>query len=94
MVNGWGQSVFARFKGSSAVSVKLNGGGLYYSYRVDNGPWKKILVQQGTVTLASNLAKQEEHTLHFGLSAVSQRSGEAYAGDRDGAAQHGLYLCG
>ena len=70
-VNGWGQSVFARFKGSSAVSVKLNGGGLYYSYRVDNGPWKKILVQQGTVTLASNLAKQEEHTLHFGKSDES-----------------------
>lgn len=67
-MNGWGQSVFARFEGSSAVSVKLKGNGLYYSYRIDNGPWKKIQVRQGTVTLATGLSKKDVHTLHFGKS--------------------------
>lgn len=68
MVTGWGQSFFAKFKGTTKVAVKLNGGGLYYSYRIDGGAWTKIKVAQGTVVLASNLAKEKEHTLHFGRS--------------------------
>lgn len=64
----WGQSFFAKFTGSAHVGVKLNGGGLYYTYRIDGGPWTKIKGASGTVHLADNLAKEEEHTLHFGRS--------------------------
>lgn len=68
MVAGWGQSVFAKFTGSAKVGVNVNGGGLYYSYRVDGGPWTKVTAAHSTVMLANNLAEKDEHTLHFGRS--------------------------
>merc|ERR1719422_1191471 len=67
-MSSWGQSVFANFTGSKSVGIKLNGGGLYYTYSIDGGAWTKIQVSSGTTVLASNLAPNKQHTLHFGRS--------------------------
>merc|ERR1712000_64139 len=69
MQTSWGQSVVARFKGSSSVKIRVSGGGRYYSYRVDGQPWTKVMVgANAVVTLANNLNVQQEHTVHFGKS--------------------------